>query len=81
MSKVLEALTTKLTELDDVCAGPDTRICFERDDAGFVTLQVPATPMARTFLRALLVEVGRHEQARVATLSQVFDVAVVKNEQ
>jgi hypothetical protein len=79
MSKVLEEVTAKLTELDDVCAGPDTRICFEHADAGFVTLQVPATPTARTLLRALLVEVGRHEQARVATLSQVFDVAAVKN--
>ena len=76
MSEILDVITAKLNTLNDYCAGIDTNICF-RHSHDFVKLSVPPTAVGRELLRALLIEIGRHEQDKIKSQLRIFD-AVVK---
>ena len=76
MSKILEVLIMKLSDLDDCCAGVDAEICFEHRPLGFIKLSVPPTARGRETLKALLIEIGRHEQNKAKSQSRIFNGVV-----
>lgn len=78
MSKILNAVTAKINQLDDCCTGIDTKICFNRGHTDFVEIPVPPTDVARALLRALLVEIGRDEQDTIMNQLQTFESIACK---
>jgi len=77
MNKRLNAVTTKINRLDDGKNKVATGIKFKlNNDASFaLEIPVPPTAVARALLRALLVEVGRHEQDQMEDQVQTFETA------
>ena len=77
MNDVLKAVTAKLNSLDDVCAGVDTKVCIGAGDGSTdgLLIPVPPTDVGRALLRALLVEIGRHEQEQIESQLRVFKTA------
>ena len=75
MSEILEALTEKIASLNKAYAKPGTKICFEHGHTGLTEIPVPQTDVGRALLRALLVEIGRHEKDKLDTQYQAFETA------
>lgn len=57
---ILELVTEKIKSLDTGNAAA-TRLCFTHSYTGDAEILIPRTSKGRELLKALLVEIGRHE--------------------
>ena len=77
MSKILDAVTAKINQLDDVCSKIDSKICIGHGD-DVLLIPAPPTDVGRALLRALLVEIRRLEIGMIESQLQIFETAACR---
>jgi len=71
-NRILDEVINKIRMLDDPCGAPAIRLYYNAADPDPGDISIPRTDRGRQLLRALLVEVGRHECESADAKKEVF---------